>query len=297
MRSVMLGAVATLFLGVLAPSAGADHGPPHFVGSDPARGEKVHKVEEVSVTFDEALDFSSSELGVSACGQDVTAGEPEVVGDTISVEIGDEPPGTYVVTYSVSGLDDTPEERMEPTQGSYEFSLHYPECEDDGDGDNHHDGPDKPRGDGHHGGGGDHNEHGGDNEKGHRNEHSGHRDDRGHVRGGHDSGSGSEHADHSTTSTHDEDSHGHRTVAGDHHSRKEGHQRHKGRHGDSKDHGNRKHGNHDSKGPEREGPSSGSERPDRPNDALNLVLVLSIPALVGAVGGRALRARTLVSAS
>ena len=55
------------------------------------------------------------------------------------------------------------------------------------------------------------------------------------------------------------------------------------------------HSEHDDHDPGRERgrrPSSGPQ-PDRSNNALDLLLVLGLPALIGALGGRALRARTL----
>lgn len=277
MRKVIRGVIAALLFGAFAPSAGAAPGSPSYESSDPARGERVHKVEEVSITFNEILDPNSSDMNVTACGDDVTRGDSEVVGDTISVEVGASPPGTYVVTYSVSGLDDRPE-GADPSRGSYRFSLHLDKCENDGG--HHNDKPNKGRG-GHDG-------HGkGDREPGGRDDHGEHGD------GG---GGSTRHAEHTTSGGDHGAGHGPHRGRGDggHHSNGDRRKGHDGTKKGSKHHGDKGHSGHDQKGGGRG--DRAERRADRPNDALSLALVLLLPAVVGGLGGRALRARAVASA-
>ncbi|MDQ4144955.1 MAG: copper resistance protein CopC [Actinomycetota bacterium] len=289
---ISLAAVALMCL-LWAP-AWADHGGPHMVSSDPEEGAKAHSVDEVSVTFDELLDPDpeSYDLDVEVCGENATEGSPQLQEDgrTISVAVSGDDPGTYVVEYRVSGLDETTEEETEPTEGSYRFSLHYTGCDRDKGNDNNHKnhnngGKDK---NGH----GKHSDHRGSNDNGrHRSDHDGHT---GGADPTHDDHSSSDrgHSDHSSSSTHDKDDHEKKAHRDGRH---RDHKDKKSRHGQ---HGKRgKHGGGHSKDEEGGGPTAGPNRPSRPNDVLNLALVLLIPALVGAVGGRALRARTPASAS
>lgn len=292
MKIVRIAAVLAL---VLLPVgvARAEPGPPQRESSDPAPGEVVHHVHEVAVTFDEALDPTTSRLRVHACGKRVDSGVMQfsTTGETISVELDESPPGSFDVTYRVRGLNDTPEERMTPREGSFSFALHYDRCEDDGGkggrGHQHGNRNGNKQGGGKHGGG-----------------------HRGNRHGGGRGGAGG--TDHSGD---------HATVPGSHTDHTDGHSEegmtdHGGRHeGSGKRHEGRKHrgdgnkGDHDGKhkdpgGKHDDHNAGGGPRnsadprpgPARPNHALNLLLVLGIPVLVGALGGRALRARAIIPA-
>ena len=72
------------------------------------------------------------------------------------------------------------------------------------------------------------------------------------------------------------------------HERRHTKRRHKGTHSRSR---------HDKHSPAGGGNAKGSERPSGPNNVLNLALVLLIPGALGAIGGRALRAKALSTAS
>lgn len=269
---------------VLLPwgTAAADPGSPQREGSDPEPGEIVHHVDEVSVTFNETLDPTSSRLRVHACGKRVDSGEMQFspTGETISVSLDESPPGSYEATYRVRGLDDTPEERADPSEGSFSFALHYKRCE-------------KDNGTGHgHGNGGNNKDHnkGGHDRGGHSGgDHTGdHAGGGGEHEGGHTTSSVS-HGDHAGGSGH---SGGHRGGKGDQHEDKGGGGHQKGDHSGHGDKGAK--GEHMGHRPDPKDPDAGAGgEPSRPNDVLNLVLALGLPALVGALGGRALRARTI----
>ena len=276
---------ALLFVLLPAGEAFAEPGPPEREESDPEPGEVVHHVHEVSVTFNEALDPTSSRLRVHACGKRVDSGVMQFspTGETISVEVEESPPGRYEATYRVRGLDDTPEERMTPSEGSFSFALHYSRCEDDGGKGGHK-----------HGNGGN----GKNHEEG---RHGGGHEGNGHT-GGH-AGSPGEHAGEHAGAT---GSHGDHTGGGhsdehvtDHERRhdgsKKGHEKGKrARHGGK--HEDRKHGGkHEDHGSRNGSGQAAAPRPEpsRPNNVINLILALGIPALVGALGGRALRARAV----
>lgn len=281
MRKATVGLSMGLLLALTMVPAQALPGRPQYESSDPARGEMAHEVDEVSITFDEPLDINSSELFVSVCDQDVTSSTPHFPDPrTIAVDVEGGEPGTYVASYSVSGLDDTPQERSDPAEGTVKFALHTRSCDD--------------------GGGGGHNGHGngnggGSNHKGGHGGHGGRKHDGGHM--GHNGEGGGSHDDHdSTGGTHDTHSGGkhsdgthkggHAGGDGDHSKKHEGkhHQKgHGGGHGD--------HGDQGSAGNGGDRPTAAPEGPSRPNPALNLALVLLLPALVGLVGGRTLRAR------
>ena len=279
MRKPVTIAAAVLLVGALGGPARAE--PPRYESSDPEKNERVHSVDEVSVTFNEPLDFRSSDLRVSVCGKDVTAGGPEFpTPDTIRVGVEGEEPGTYLVEYSVKGLGDTPNEARR--EGSYEFSLHYARCDDDGGGHKGHDkngpGDDRP--------GHDH----GDRERGHGGQHDGTGESGDHD--GHSATGGADHDDHSTGGNHEGRSHDEHSGAGGDHKRK--------RHRDMTGHGGgNKHEKHHGGGGRRadDRPLGAPDRTGRPSPVLNLLVVLLFPAAIGLIGGRALRARSAASAT
>ena len=283
----LIGAAALMLITALALPAAAEPGTPKKVSSDPQPRATVHHVHEVSVTFNEPLDPTVSNLRVFACDERVDSGEPRFseTYETISVDLDESPPGKYSVVYHATGVDDTPEERANPTEGSFGFALHYARCEDD---DKKHD-HDKKNDKGDHGHGKDRDRHHGNGKD--RRHHD--PDDGDHTgrhttqSSDHDAHMGSPadgHSEHSTTKEHDGK-----------HSRGERHPDH------DRAHSNRKHeekgGRH--RGHDRDSRAAGptpSGR-SRPNNVLNLALVLLIPAALGALGGRALRARALSTAS
>ncbi|HYN36818.1 MAG TPA: copper resistance protein CopC [Actinomycetota bacterium] len=296
MRRLIIIAVPALVAGILSVPAAADPGPPAYESSDPARGEKMHtKATEVSVTFNEILEPSAAELSVSACGETVDDGRPPTVTmETISIGIGENPVGTYTVAYKVSGADDTPQEKATPAEGSYTFSYHSKQCggsgepgDGNGEGHGHHDG-------GHGNGGEGHGQHGGKGHGQHGDKHGGTkhggRGQGGHGAEGHDSTShtghtagGAEHSEDHPTGDHSTGSHEgghHKKGNGGHHSGSgKGHHHSGGHNGES---------HTDEPGNAGNQPTAAS-KPSKPNDVVNLLLVLLIPAAMGAVGGRMLR--------
>ena len=264
-------------IAVYPGSASAQPGTPSYESSDPAKGEMVHqRVEEVSVTFNELLDPSSAELTVSACGRVVDDGAVSVTGFTVEVGVHDNPVGTYTVFYRVSGADDTPAEKESPTEGTFAFSYHSARC-----------GGEEESGNGEHDGHNGHNK----EDKGSRHERhgtGGHKD-------GHDGGSGdaAHAASHGGSDTHSDDHTSEHGTSG-HDAR--GAEKH-GRHDrDDKKHrgGSKSRHEHHKGGDGSDTRRSGRRAaPSKPNDALNLALVLLIPAAMGAAGGRMLR-RTAV---
>jgi CopC domain len=280
MRKLIAGAALALIAGMLGAPALAE-APPQFEDSDPENGQMVHSISEASATFNELLDPTASTLSVSACGQKVDDGNVEVSGMTVSVGIAKKPVGTYVASYSVTGIDDTPGERADPTEGTFSFSYHEAECE----GDDH----DGGHGDGDGDGDGDHSDHDGDGSN--KNKHKGHGN----------GGGGPSHSEHSSTSSTDHTDHEAGSTDDGNHSDHEakgaaGHgKRHKKM--DHGDHRRRRHGEH-KKDKEAGSPAPPETNdPAPPNDALNLTLALLIPALMGAVGGRALKTRTVSTAT
>ena len=286
-RMHKLAAVAVMTLVTLswAAAALADEGRPEFVTGDPAPGTTAHDPpERVSVTFDETLDPLASTLSVFACDERVDDGEVIVADDTMSVGLEETPPGRYRVEYTATGADDTPEERQEPTTGSYTFSLHTRRCNTGGD--DPRDRPDDP-GPGHH----------------HDDEHGGKGRDR-HPRDRHGSGGGRDHrshADHPSGGTHN--------GGGDHASGDDDHASHPGAaraehaggHRQSPGHANGSHdprhdrGHQDGRASEErdEPPPPAAADPGGESDALELVLVLALPAVIGAIGGTLLRRATI----
>ena len=289
MRRLIIIVVPALVVGFLSVPAAATPGPPEYESSDPPPGKKTHtKTTEVSVTFNEILDPSTAELSVSACGETVDDGRPPTVTmETISIGIGENPVGTYTVVYKVSGADDTPQEKAAPTEGSYAFSYHSTQCggSEPGDGPDgehgHHEG-------GHDNGSGDHGHHRGKNGG---TEHGGHGQD-GQGGGSHASTS---HTDHSAErgNEHSED------HSGDHSARSHegGHQKkgNGGHHSGSGKNGHHGFGGHNGKShtddPGNAGgnKSTAGPKPSKTSDVVNLLLVLLIPAAMGALGGRMLR--------
>lgn len=276
MRRLFL-TVGFVTIAVFPGTATAQPGTPTYESSDPAPGEMAHqRVEEVSVTFNELLDPSAAELTVSACGRVVDDGAVSVTGFTVEVGVEDNPVGTYTVAYKVSGADDTPAERESPTEGSFAFSYHSTRCgseegTENGEHDGHNDHQKEDEGSRHegHGTGSRHeDDHDGESRNGrHSASHAGH----------------DMHSDEHTAEEHAASSH----SRGKHGGRGEGH---------DKEHGGGSKPRHEhfngGDAPDR-GRSGRESAPSKPNDALNLALVLLIPAGMGAAGGRMLR-RTAV---
>ena len=278
MRRLLLNA-GFMAIALVPGSASAQPGTPSYESSDPAKGEMAHqRVEEVSVTFNELLDPSSAELTVSACGQGVDDGAVSVTGFTVEVGVEDHPVGSYTVAYKVSGADDTPAERESPTEGSFAFSYHSTRCggEEESGNEEHH-GPNNHQKE--------------DQSSRHEGHGTGRRHEGEHVG---DSGNPLHSASHSGPDTpwgkHTSEEH----STSSHRGGSEKHGGHEDRHDKKHDGGSKPgHENHNRGDASDTRPNRRRPAPSKPNDALNLALVLLIPAAMGAAGGRMLR-RTAV---
>ncbi len=270
----LVAAVPLLLLAGTGPVA-ARQGP-EPTDSSPERGAVVHRApDEVSMTFSEPLDPSSHLHVTDECGR-VVSGETEVVVDEMSTELRLKPSGHYEVQWSATGLA-----ASGTNEGSWAFHVHAGESckpDDNGNGNNngnHHHGNGGPKGDGKHG---------------HGDKHDGKR----HPGGDHGGG------DHSGTlhspATHTGDDH---DGGADHGAGHAGAGDHGGRH-EGRGHGpaeKGKHEHHAGDRPDVAPDRAGDAAADRPtgaseNEALNLLLVLLLPALLGTGGGALLRAQT-----
>jgi methionine-rich copper-binding protein CopC len=152
--------------------AAAQGSSPRFVASEPSPGAFVHQApDDVSITFSEPLGAGSTMGVTDECGRRVDAGNVTLEENQMSVSLTAGPSGTYTVTYSAMGTEDS-----QTTPGSFTFRAHLgPSC----------DGSDGDEGD--HGGHGGHNDDGGDM-----------KDHQGHPEGG----SRTDHDAHNVAQTH-----------------------------------------------------------------------------------------------
>lgn len=210
-----------------------------MISSSPQDGAEVHRApSEVSFSFSEPLDPSSSIQVKDACGRPASSGTTNVELNEMSTSLVMKPSGRYVATYKAVGLGGV----TGTEEGSITFTVHFgPSCGDGSGGGGH----------GNHGndGGGNGKNHGGHDRQG-SNDHS-----------KHGSGDGGSHSggDHST-STHGDGNHrGGNHAAGKHGG---GGHRQGGR--------NQKHGKHKGGGGHRAHKSG-------PGDANTLAAPLGVP--------------------
>ena len=157
-----LGALATALIAALmlaAPAVAAAQAPPQYVDSEPGRGEELHQApDEVSITFDQPLDPSSTIVVEDHCGRRVDSGETNVSAMEMSVALSVQPAGLYHVEFVAKGIAGVTGENKD----SFQFTVHAgPSCKGGGGGGHHHGG----------GNGGKHNGHG--NGSGHGGRHGG----------------------------------------------------------------------------------------------------------------------------
>lgn len=231
------------------------------------------------MTFSEPLDPSSHLEVTDQCGR-VVSGDTEVAVDEMSTNLTRKPKGHYTVDWTATGLAGA----SGTSEGSFAFHVYQGEPCD----------PDRGKGN--------HNHHNNEGPKNNNNHHGGNKK----HRGGHGNGPGGDHngspgnEDHSST-THSSTEHTSDTHAGSgegDHSGAGGHQgrsRH-GDHGKGKGSGHDKHQGRAGERPNKQSDPDGRSVADKPtgatdNDALNLLLVLLLPALLGTTGGVVLRAR------
>ena len=239
----------------------------------------VHQsFDSVSVTFNELIDPATAELNVSACGENVDDENVTVTGFTVEVGIVDNPVGTYTLSYSVSGADDTPGERENPSKDSFPFTYHSKDCGDD-DENGGHDGHGDDKKDENHSG-----------KHSDKTKHGKHKKNHGGTGGSHESGhmTNSSHDDHGAFGNHKDDHENDGHNDGNHGSR---HKDNEGKHDPKHSDGHGDKGDKDETGggagPNKDGP--GSKTSARVSPWINLSVVLLLPALVGLIGGRRLR--------
>lgn len=269
-------AVSAWAFGPLAGGAAARVLAPTYQSSDPDDGAMLdHPPSEVTVTFSEPLDSSSTMSVFDECGKEIDSGPATTSLTEMKVGIAEKTPaGTWKVVYTAVGLAGA----TGKTNGSFEFMVHHgTPCKKGGSGHppgGHHP-PGKGKGNGN-------NNHGN-----HPNGNGGGDDDHGDHDGGMSSGSGSDHTtDHSSSS--DTSNH----SGGTHDS------------GTPMDHGRHDppgggHGKHDPKGDPRS-PGAGETADDGPvaagpgvtpagADGEAMLIGLGLALFVGVLGGWLLR--------
>ena len=169
-------ALVVLALGAWAagPLAGASAAgllAPTYQSSEPEDGAHLDEPpSEVTATFSEPLDPSSSMIVHDACGNEIHSGPAEVQLNEMTVGIGKTPSGTYHVVYKAIGVAggaatgtstgqfDFRVHEGAPCAGGKEHDHHDPDKKDHDDHRSKHDDHDR---DGHQDGGTDHTGHGG----------------------------------------------------------------------------------------------------------------------------------------
>lgn len=137
-RALILG----LFVALLAaaPAALAERGPasPTLQSSEPGDGEKLHEPpSEVSLTFSEPLDASSTIIVTDECDRRVDSGEVTVQLTEMSVPLEKTPLGHYEVVYEAKGIGGV----TGTTNGSIHFELVHggKSCDGSSSDHDHHD--------------------------------------------------------------------------------------------------------------------------------------------------------------
>lgn len=272
--SFLLAALAAsaLAAGPLAGAAGAGLLAPTYQSSDPEKGSMMdHPPSDVTVTFSEPLDPSSTMSVFDECGGEIDSGPATVNLNEMQVGIGKTPSGTYKVVYTAVGLAGV----TGKTNGAFDFMVHHGQpCKKGGGGHGKHGNHGKGKGkDNNHG---NHDNHGGGGGDGGDDDH----DD-------HDSmGSGPSHSGtHSSGSTHD----------GGHMSSGAGHGSGQGS-GQGAGHGSG-HGDHGGGG-KGDAPTAANPNPPVASgpggiagtaDAQAMLIGLGLALLVGVLGGWLLR--------
>jgi CopC domain len=266
MRRLLVGAAALFLALINAPLAAAQTPGPQYRGSEPGRGETLHRAPgRVTIRFDTPLD-SSSEMNVfNECGDGVS-GATSVSGFEMSAPVSGEWAGDWMVRYSADGVGPTGS-----TAGTFSFFVHAgPSCKGPttSSGHDHGGGDSKPRhgnhetmGSGLGGHGGGHSSSGGD-----------------HGEAGHSSG-GRDHATHMSDGSH-------QGGFGHAHDKDQG----KGHGGHGKAGDGRHAGGHGQNSPQ---PDAADSSPTlwRLSPEMNLGIALLVPALAGVAGGFVLRRR------
>lgn len=279
-RTLLGSAAALVALWAIAPVAAAQPSPgpspspsetaaqaPTYVASEPEEGEQVHKApDEVTVTFSEPLDASSTMEVRNECGKRVDDGEITVELNQMSIGIAKKPVGEYQVDYVAVG----PAGVTGSTEGSFTFTVHAGEsCDGSGGGHDGHGGQKggDQKGGGHNGG----HKGSGRESGGHNGEHLG-------SGGGHTAGSGPAHTGHETAAP----GSGHRA---DHDG-----PGHAGHHDKKNEHRNDEHASPDEAPDDRPIESAAGEgiAAEVP-DATTALIALALAAALGVLGGWLLR--------
>lgn len=180
-----IGAVVALTALWAGPASAA----PTYVSSEPADGERVHKApEEVSVTFSEPLDPSSTLEVRDDCGRRADDEDVRVENNTMTVGMAVAYSGTYTVLYEAVGLAGL----TGTTEDDFNFTVHMgPGCDGSAGGHGGHgdEGGGTEHGDGHQGGG---------QHEGGRGEHAGGEHVTHEAAPGHGGGHGDHHGEHDT---------------------------------------------------------------------------------------------------
>jgi copper resistance protein C len=128
LAAVSLGFLLALFGGGTALAA------PTYLSSEPADGAKLHKPpKEVSITFSEPLDASSTMTVRDHCGRTLDNGKVQVQLNEMRVGIAITPSGHYMVTYTAVGLAGL----TGSTKDNFSFQVHAGESCDGADHGNH----------------------------------------------------------------------------------------------------------------------------------------------------------------
>ncbi|MDQ4024855.1 MAG: copper resistance protein CopC [Actinomycetota bacterium] len=249
-------AVGALAAGPLAGAAGARVLAPTYQSSDPEDGSMMdHPPSEVTATFSEPLDPSSTMSVFDECGAEIDSGPATVNLNEMQVGIGKTPSGTYKVVYVAVGVAGVTGQ----TKGSFDFMVHHGQPCKKGTGHDHGKRKDK-----------DHDDH-----RRRDDDHDDHEDD------DHDGmGSGPGHSrTHSSGTMHDG---GHMPSGGDHGS---GHGDGHGDHGDKPGPGGGGGTAENPNPPVASGPTGGAATAD----AQAMLIGLGLALLVGVLGGWLLR--------
>ena len=273
MRRVLIVS-AGVWLALLPLGAPLARTGPEPVSSSPEDGETVHRApDRVEMTFSEPLDPSSNITVLDECDR-VVSGDTDVSANEMSTPLTLKPSGHYRVQWEATGLAGA----SGTNRGDFSFHAHMGDpCDPD----------DNNNGDHHNGNG--HNGHNGNNHGNHHGDHNGGNHGSGHAGTGHaPSTHTTDHSDHfgvDHADGHPSDDH-----AGAHKGKDHDGGRHRGGHGDGKHHAKDKQTTPDGGGDHPRLTTEGPTRTDE-SGALNLLLALALPALLGVGGGSLLRSR------
>jgi methionine-rich copper-binding protein CopC len=147
----LLALVAGVWLAVPTSAQEAGEQAPARTDSEPPDGAFLHEPpDDVTVTFSEPLDPSSSLAVFDECGRQIDAGDSTATGTDLHVSIAEQPAGVYVARYTATGIGGI----TGTTEGEISFEVHFgPACDGDEQEDGGGHGGKKGAGAGHHGGG------------------------------------------------------------------------------------------------------------------------------------------------